>query len=488
MTIYDWTFIGIAISWMIRLTMVPVVVMRKESPTACLAWLMIVFFEPWFGLGLYLLLGEDRLVRRRLKIRSRVAARGHQPGITGSLSADPALSATGGTWTGQSRGEQLQTIADLAGQAGALAVTDGNSVELIADTDAVIDGLVADIDSARHHVHLMFYIIEDDAVGRRVSEALIHARERGVECRVLADAVGSGSLFRSLAGTLTAHGVEVVAVLPVHPLRRGLERIDLRNHRKLAVIDGCVAWTGSQNVVEASYGHSKAGIWHDLMARITGTAVWQLQVIFLEDWYQETHCSLQPEEPYFPETEPAGRVPLQVVPTGPDRPTEHFQHLMVEAIHAARSRVTITSPYFIPNEALLCALRLASARGVQVELIIPDRSDQWIVDAAGRFYCGLLLRFGVHVHLFEDGLLHSKTLTVDDEFGMFGSANYDIRSFQLNFELNVMVYDAVTTRRIRTIQEQYQESSHLLTLESWQSQSRWKHLQANVAKLFSPLL
>ena len=492
MTVYEWSLIGIAGSWLIRLTMIPVVVTQKESPSTSLAWLMIVFFEPWIGLGLYVLLGQDRLVRRRLRLRS--LARRFQSPVPPDVAcghADAGQLETGAETSDSQLNRQQQTIASLAREAGALPVTDGNAIELVSETLAFIDGLIADIDSAEHHVHLMFYIFEDDEVGRLVGEALIRARQRGVECRLLADAVGARSLFGPLAARLTQHGVEVLPALPANLFRRGLARLDLRNHRKLAVIDGRIAWTGSQNIVEDSYGHSKAGVWHDLMARITGTAVWQLQVIFLEDWYHETGQPLPAEENYFPQPAlptPSGSVALQVVPTGPDRPTEHFQHLMVEAIHSAQNRVTITSPYFIPDEPLMCALRLAAARGVQVEVIVPARSDHWIVDAAGRFYCGQLLNFGVRVLLFEDGLLHSKTLTIDDELGMFGSANYDVRSFQLNFELNVLLYDEQATREVREIQQRYHAESRLLTKDEWRSQPRWKHLVSNVAKLFSPLL
>lgn len=487
MTLYEWSLIGIASSWLIRLTMIPIVVTRKEAPSTSLAWLMIVFFEPWAGLALYVLLGEDRLVRRRLQLRARAARRFQSP-------TPPTVqdSETGESQV-RSRHEpaldrQQQTLAALALDAGALPVTDGNSVELVSETADFIAGLIRDIDAAQHHVHLMFYIVEDDEVGRAVGDALIRARERGVECRLLADAVGARTLFGPLAGQLTQRGIEVLAALPANPIRRGLARLDLRNHRKLAVIDGRIAWTGSQNIVEESYGHSKAGVWHDMMARIMGTAVWQLQVIFLEDWYHETQQPLEDEEVYFPQPVRSGSVALQVVPTGPDRPTEHFQHLMVEAIHSARERVTITSPYFIPDEPLMCALRLAAARGVHVEVILPARSDHWIVDAAGKFYCSQLLDFGVDVLLFESGLLHSKTLTVDHELGMFGSANYDIRSFQLNFELNVLLYDEHATREVRWIQQGYQKESRRLTKEEWAAQPRWKHLASNVAKLFSPVL
>ena len=268
---------------------------------------------------------------------------------------------------------------------------------------------------------------------------MARAAQRGVACRVLADAVGSRRLFRRLAPYLRQRGVRIFPALPANLWRLPFKRLDLRNHRKLAVIDGRVAFTGSQNIVEASYGHKRAGVWHDIMARITGPVVRQLQGIFLEDWFYETGELLE-DAALFPSCPPDGPIAVQVVPTGPDQPTELFQDLIVRAIFLARRRVVITSPYFIPNEATLLAMRLAALRGVEVDLVIPKRSDHRLVNAAGSFYCEYLMRYGVRVFLFQQGMLHAKTLTVDDELAMFGSANYDIRSFALNFELNLFVH------------------------------------------------
>ena len=315
----------------------------------------------------------------------------------------------------------------------------GNAISLMSDTDVAVDRLVADIDAAEHHVHLLFYIFKDDVVGRRVGGALIRAAQRGVVCRVLADAVGSRHMFRHLAPFLRANGVRIRPMLPANLWRLPFKRLDLRNHRKLAVIDGRVALTGSQNIVEASYGHKRAGVWHDVMARVTGPVVRQLQAIFLEDWFYESGELLE-DAALFPDCPIDGPVAIQVVPTGPDQPNELFQDLIVRAIFLARRRVVITSPYFVPSESMLLALRLAALRGVEVDLAVPKRSDHRVIDAAGSFYWEHLMRYGVRVFLFQEGMLHAKTLTVDDELAMFGSANYDIRSFNLNFELNLFVH------------------------------------------------
>jgi cardiolipin synthase len=376
---------------------------------------------------------------------------------------------------------------ELAEQVVGLPVVNGNRIAFFSDTDEVIDRLVAAIDSANRHVHLLFYIFRDDVVGRRVADALIRASRRGVTCRVLADAVGSRLMFRSLAPALRQHGVEVHPVLPVNPIRRPLARLDLRNHRKLAVIDGAVAFTGSQNIVEASYGHPRGGVWHDVMARITGPVVQDLQGVFVEDWFHETGVVLDGPD-LFPPVEAAGSVSMQVVPSGPDLPTEVFQAVLVEAIFLARQGVVITSPYFIPSEAMLLSLRLALLRGVTVSLILPRRSDHWLVDAAGSFYWEQLMHSGVHVYLYDEGMLHAKTLTVDDEFAMFGSANYDIRSFDLNFELNVLLQDPDAVAELRGLQDTYLSMSTRATFADGPSRTWGGRLKVNLAKLFSPLL
>lgn len=484
----DWSLIFFVASWAISLGMIPVVVMRKEHPTTCLAWLMIVFFVPWLGLVLYLLLGEDRLIRKRLRWR---AASGHQFGDVlehdDSQVKERIEACTAQLPPAIVEGSSTSTLARLGCAAGGLPLVEGNSLELMIETSDVIDRLVADIDAATEHVHLLFYIYEVDEVGRRVADALLRARQRDVEVRVLVDDVGSWSFSGAMAAELRAAGVEVAACLPVGLMRRRLARIDLRNHRKIAVIDGQIAWTGSQNIVEDTYGHKTAGRWCDIMARITGPAVRHFQLTFLEDWYAETRQTVDVGR-YVSELQHTGKVALQVVPSGPDRPTEDFQALVIEAINAAEQQVTITSPYFIPDDALLCALRLAAARGVQVNVIIPRRSDQSLVDAATGFYVGYLLRCGVRFLRFTGGLLHAKTLTVDDSFGLFGSANFDVRSFHLNFEINVSLFDEHAVRELRWVQDSYREESTEVLLEDWNRRPRWKRFATNVAKLLSPLL
>ena len=478
MNVLFWTQLLAASEWTIRLIMLPVIVLRKEKPATCLAWLAVVFFEPWIGLALYLLIGENRLGWRRLARR-----RQRRP----QLAASDYPEVEPGHVVDPQGDDDFSVLVHLAEHVGGLPVVAGNSISLMSDTDVVIDRLIADIDAATSHVHLLFYIFADDVVGRHVAQALARAAARGVVCRVLADGVGSRRLFRRLAPWLRRHGVRILPVLRATLWRLPFARLDLRNHRKLAVIDGRVAFTGSQNIVEASYGHKRAGVWHDIMVRITGPVVRQLQAIFLEDWFYESGELLE-DAALSPDCAADGAITVQVVPTGPDQPTELFQDLIVRAIFLARQRVTITSPYFIPNEAMLLALRMAALRGVQVDLVIPKHCDHPLVEAAGNFYCGHLMRQGVRVFLFQEGMLHAKTLTVDDELAMFGSANYDIRSFSLNFELNLFVHAAEAVEAMHRLQQGYLDQSQQARLDDWPSPTLAGRLKMNLAKLFSPLL
>lgn len=323
--------------------------------------------------------------------------------------------------------------------------------------------------------------------GTRVLAALERARSRGVRCRILADAVASRRFLRRVGPQLIRQGIQVVPVLPVNPLRRFLARFDLRNHRKLAVVDGQVAYAGSQNIVRPDYHYKGVGDYRDLMVRVVGPSVSQLQAVFLEDWEFESGESID-EPDYFPPPRIHGAAALQVVPSGPNHPTRILRDLAIEGLHAARNRVGIITPYFVPDEALLVALRLAVVRGARVDLIVPACRDQLWVGLAAEFVFGELLEHGVHIHLHQHGMLHVKAMIVDDDFAMLGSANFDIRSFYLNFELNLLSYDPYLNGLLRTYQANCIEQSRELDLSTWQRRGSLKQWGAQVAKLLSPLL
>jgi cardiolipin synthase len=442
-----------------------------------MAWLLIIFFLPEVGLVLYWLLGSDRLPRRRVQRHRRLLE--SLQALRQRFEDHPSLARP-------DLGPAAEGAVTLAERLSYMPIFAYNDAALLAETEEVIDRLIADIDAANHHVHLLFYIYGDDATGRRVADALARAVARGVTCRVLVDAVGSRPMLRHLRADMQRNGIEVHAALPVNLLRGRMARVDLRNHRKLAIIDGRIGYTGSQNIVDADYGHRDL-VWHDLMIRVIGPIVLQLQVVFLMDWYFETEQILEGTD-IFPDPDVAGDIVAQTIPSGPNFPIENFQRMVVAAIYGARRRVVITTPYFVPDEAFLQALQVAVLRGVRVTLIVPGRSDQILVAAASRAYYVDLLEAGVEVYLNQDGLLHAKTMSIDDEFAVIGTSNFDIRSFQLNFEVALVFYGNTLNGQLQEQQMRYLQGSTQVERGHWEQRPAARRISENIAKLLSPLL
>ncbi len=464
--------------WVIRVCMIPVIGMRKDDPTTCLAWVSVIFLSPWLGLILYLLVGEYGLSRPRLTRRLKSQQNFHR--INSEYLESPS-------YQDSQVSNDYGVLVNLAERHGGLPLLGSNKVRLMAETSDFIDTLISDINEATRHVHLLFYIFRDDDTGNKVARALAKAAQRGVRCRVLADAVGSRDLFSELGKWMSEQGVELFPALPVSPLRLRLARLDIRNHRKLAVIDGQTGYTGSQNIVEPEFGHKKAGQWHDVMVRIKGPTVRQLQAVFVEDWFYETEEVLDFPDLY-PQARKEGSAAIQVVPAGSDQPTEGFQDILIQSIQSARRRISIASPYFIPDQGLITALRLATARGVEVDIIVPDRSDHFLVDQATAYYCGVLLKNDCNVYMFREGMLHSKIMTVDDDMAIVGSANFDIRSFYLNIELVLIIFEPEFIYDLQMLQNCYKGNSDLVRSEEWFRRPLYKRVSEGMVKIFSPLL
>jgi cardiolipin synthase len=477
----SWLVLLNVLEWFIRIAMVLVILQRRLPPPTSLAWLSIVFFQPELGILTYWLVGENRLAQKRVEQhRQMLAAMRSGAGSDGSPASTAAPS------TENSRPIPVSRQAErLTG----LPIIGGNDVRLIDDTDEMIRQLIDDIDAARRHVHLLYYIYVPDETGRRVADALLRAAKRGVTCRLLADAVGSRRLFnrKGLSHRLNAAGVRTVAALPAAPLRRRLARVDLRNHRKLAVIDGAVAYSGSQNIVNADYGHRRAGSWIDMTGRFTGPVVAQLQSVFLEDWAFETDEELRGED-VFPAPTATGTMPAQAVPTGPSQVSVALPRIILAALNAAQERIIITSPYLVPDQSTMLALTMAADRGAQVDLVIPFLSDHPVVSAAGRAYFDQLLDSGVNIYMHSPGMLHAKTMTVDDSVALLGSSNLDIRSFYLNFELNVLMYGPQITDLMRQAQVKYIHEARPIRPHLWRQRPKVHRLAESAAMLLSPLL
>jgi cardiolipin synthase len=471
------TWVFIAVEWLIALAMVPVVLARRRPSTA-LAWLLVIFMFPIVGLCIYLLVGETRLGRRRARryaearrvIETIPHREMHRPHVV-----EPRI-----------RAEQRDLVR-LTERLSHMPVLGGNSVDMFGEGGEMIDALVRDIEAARSHVHLLYYIFASDETGLRVAEAVARASGRGVTCRVLVDDAGSKFAFSRAESILRRAHVRTRRMLPVSLPRMLLARLDVRNHRKLAVIDGAIAFVGSQNIVNAGVGPRRRGEWRDLTVRLTGPAVIALQTVFTEDWYAETDELLEGDEIY-PRPRVFSGTAVQIAPSGPDSTQEAFGHLIVSAVHEARERVTITTPYFVPDEPTLQALRIAALRGVEVEIVVPRRSDAPLVDAACRSHLDPLMEAGVRVYLHGPAVLHSKTLAVDDSFVLIGSGNLDIRSFALNYELNVILYGPRVTDELRRHQVGYLSEARVVDPDEWRRRSLIGRMLDRIANLLSPLL
>jgi cardiolipin synthase len=472
--VITWTTIHLIAEWSIRLIML-VYVPQRRSPAAARSWLLLIFIFPYLGLFLYWIFGRPYLPRWRVEIQERASHLLRTVGrdVFCQYAAHPDL-------PGPYR--QAVTLAENLGDFGILG---GNQVELLVDYDRNVDRLIADIDRATHHVHLLYYIFGRDQTGQRVAAALKQAVGRGVKCRVLMDGLGSKKALRKLAPQMRAGGIEVYEALPVRLWRRKAARFDLRNHRKIAVVDGTVAYIGSQNLINCDF---KPGIiYEELVARVTGPVVLQLQAVFLTDYYLESQNNLLGPE-FFPAVRSEGDVAAQALPSGPGFPQANAQRLIVSLLHAAQKRAVITAPYFIPDEALLDAMKIAVLRGVDVHLVVSRTADQVLVCQAQHSYYEELLQAGVQIHLYREHLMHAKHLTFDDQIAIIGSSNLDMRSFLLNAEISLIVHDPQVAAALGRVQERYFEESDLLTLEIWQRRPGWRKVFENTARLVDSVL
>ena len=457
-----------------------VLVRRVRKPAVATAWIVTVMAVPLVGAALYLLVGESRVGRRRAARHAAIVSKVDTPEV--HRHADPR--------SVQVRlAEEQRQLARLAGSVSHGPVLAGNRVELSGDSAANIQRMVADIDAARLHVHLLTYIFLLDGSGRAVAQALARAAARGVATRLLVDAVGSKDFLRSeVRSMLERAGVQVTPALPVSIVRAVIARLDIRNHRKLLVVDGEVAWTGSQNIADAAFApKARYAPWVDCVVRLEGPLARELQVVFVEDWSMERDEDLSGVlaiEPAFRD----GGVPGQVVATGPNFGNEAMTSLVQAAVQLARTEIVLTTPYFVPDLPMQAALGVAARRGVETHLVVPRRNDSWLVQRASRGLYEELLSCGVHIHEFTGGLLHAKTIVVDRMLSVVTSANLDRRSFELNFEMGVLLYDEAFSERLRALQQGYMDRSVAVALEEWRRRPMGRRMLEGAAGLVSPLL
>ncbi|MCH2146021.1 MAG: cardiolipin synthase [Phycisphaerales bacterium] len=468
------------VDFLLRGALVVWVLIRKsKTPQTALTWIVLIIALPFVGLVVYLLIGETRLGKWRRRRHAHALETIDRPEVRAS--ADPKTHVELETPSKQ--------IASVAEQVSDAPTVGGNRLKLLGDSKEFVDLLVEDINGARNHVHMLYFIYLDDHSGRRVADALLAAVERGVHCRLLVDGVGSKAFLKSkLHHRMKAGGVRIAACLPVNPVRMLFARIDLRNHRKIGVIDGQIGYTGSNNLADAAFAvKPKYAPWVDCTVRIDGPATKELQVLFLEDWYMETDEFLEEELCFRPTVHDDG-LPVQVIATGPNFYTEATTQLIQACSQIARRELVLTTPYFVPDQATITNLQVAARRGVAVTLVVPRNNDSWLVGSASRSNYESLLKAGVRVMEFRKGLLHAKTITVDKDIAFVMSANLDRRSYELNFECGGIIYDTDFASELRFLQQHYMDNSDPISLETWLKRPLAARVRDSAAGLMSPLL
>jgi cardiolipin synthase len=472
------------LSWSLLLLLEAAVIIRillrnHRDPSSRIAWIAVVAGLPVLGIGAYLLLGETNLGRHQM-------ARFHQ-----YRKALPPAELACKTAPGEADLGPYEHLFKLGQSISGFPAIGGNSASLLADSNTSIDSIVVDIDQAQDHVHLAFYIWLTDHNGCKIIEALKRASGRGVRCRALADGLGSRLLTNSHHWVdMRDAGVQVEIALPIgnlltRPLRG---RIDLRNHRKIVVIDGDITYCGSQNCADPEFlVKAKFAPWVDILMRFTGPVARQNQYLFACDWMLACDEDLAPIL-QGPVNRHESGFTAQVIGTGPTYRYSSMPELFIALLNVARQEVTISTPYYVPNESIQDAMCTSAYRGVNTTMILPARNDSRFVAAASRSNYAELLNAGVRILEFNGGLLHAKTLTVDRQLTLIGSANMDRRSFDLNFENNILVYDDVICSQVKCRQQGYMDESTEILPAMLKNKSVARRLWENSLAMFSPVL
>lgn len=463
-----------------------VVVPHNRRPQTAMAWLLAIFFIPFFGFLAFVAFGSRRLPKSRREKQSAINAHMRQraalypPGVR--VTPDDVVKS-------RSYPSFLPSAIHLNEYLGALPMVRGNSIDFLPDYDESLREMTKAIRGATRSVHVEFYIMSYDSTTRDFFAALEDAVARGIEVRVLYDQVASARIpgYREMIAHLTRIGTNHFAMLPVQPWRGVYQRPDLRNHRKLLIVDSVVAFTGSQNIIEASYRnrrHQKRGLrWLDLMVKVQGPLVDSIEALFVTDWYQETGELLSVP---VPSSTPASKdgIWAQVVPSGPAFDGENNLRLFNTLVYGASKRLILSSPYFVPDESMRYAITTAAERGVRVDLLVSEIADQPLVFYAQRSYYEELLLAGVNIWLYKaPTILHSKFIVVDDAVSVIGSSNVDMRSFSLNLEVSVLLASTKVATQLESLSEEYRRNSIPLTLEDWNSRPAHLRFIEGLARL-----
>jgi cardiolipin synthase len=470
--------LAILIDFVVRVLSI-ILIPRNRRPQTATAWLLAIFFLPYFGIMLFWLIGNSHLPKKRREKQREINQ------FILETTAGMDLVRRDNTWP-----SWLDPIVSLNRNLGAMPIVGGNRATLHDDYEESLISMTNSIRQARRYVHVEFYILNLDRTTRPFFDELEAAVGRGVKVRVLLDHIAClrSTNYRGTLKRLTELGAEWHLMLPVQPFKGKFQRPDLRNHRKILIIDGEVGYTGSQNVIDSSYdkrGNLRRGLrWKDLMVRFEGPIVAGIHALFVTDWYSETDELLVREVGPIQVERGGDLLDAQVVPSGPGFDGENNLRLFNSLIYAAQKRVIITTPYFVPDESMFYAITTAAESGIDVQLFVSEIGDQAVTYHAQRSYYEGLLRAGVRIWLYRSPtILHAKHMTIDDQVAVIGSSNMDMRSFSLDLEISVMVKGRQFVQSLRRVEDSYRQRARELTLDDWMKQPLRSKILDNIARL-----
>jgi cardiolipin synthase len=459
---------------------------ETESTSKTLAYLLLTIFVPIGGIIVYFVIGTNY---RKRKLYSK------------KIFKDEALMRTVKTSIFRTSAKSWQTVGPeltkykklftLLLNSNWSSLSTNNQVEILLNGEEKFASVLAALKAAKNHIHIEYYIFEDDEIGNAIKDVLIERAKAGVEVRFIYDDFGSRSIRKTIVPELLAAGVKAFPFYRIFFIALA-NRLNYRNHRKIIVIDGNIGYTGGINISDRYInkpGDDPDTYWRDTHIKITGPGVYYLQYLFICDWNFCSDQELDPDRDFFNSNVPEKPGALvQIAASGPDSDDPTIMFSLVKAIGIAEREILITTPYFIPGETLLDALTVAALSGIKVKLLVPDQSDSNMVDLAARSYYENLMRAGVEIYLYKKGFVHAKTMVADGSLAVVGTANMDHRSFDLNFEVNSIIYDAQIGRKLTKVFYQDLLYAERIDLAEWQQRSILKQFPEKVARLFSPLL
>lgn len=483
------------VSYLVGALISMTIILENRDPSKTMTWLLIFILLPGVGLIIYAIFGRNLRKRKMLKTQ-KLASNIKEENLFENLKEIEELVKLEKESINQNKiladseeNYAKKKVVSLLLNTGMFPFTTNNNVEVYRDGNEKFEKLIKDIKEAKDHIHLEYFIIKDSSIGRKIKDALVEKAKEGVKIRIIYDDVGCWRcwFYRKFFNEMRQCGIQIEPFIPdKFPMLGG--KLNYRNHRKIVVIDGTIGYTGGINIGDEYIGKNKKfGYWRDTHIRIEGTSTYMLQMIFLIDWYYTTKEVIL-DKKYLPQVDYCGDSMIQVVASGPDSDWEAIHYAYFSAISQAKKNIYIETPYFIPDESILRALKSAALSGVDVRIIFPKIADHKIVNTASYSYFGDILRSGGRVYLYTKGFIHSKVVIIDDKIFSTGSANMDLRSFMLNFEINAFIYDKEV---IKVVTEDFFEdikNSEELTNEDYNDRKIVKKIKESIARLFSPIL